>query len=201
MAYAAVEESRDPLLRYLRDTSDADSANFMRSWRLNVTLTLEKGIRNDVAWTVGDADAAGHVDRYLDKLVDGIGHYVGTAASLLLLSNEQKRRQTEYIKKCDEVITRTLKDRKKDMICLAALSTRPSKQRRGYGSALVSVVTTQADKEERSAWLISSNRANTPFYNSLGFVAQADIILGEDDVTWSEPPVVMSLMVRAKDGL
>jgi predicted N-acetyltransferase YhbS len=35
---------------------------------------------------------------------------------------------------------KTLKDRKEDMICLGGLVTRPSKQKRGYGSALVRVV-------------------------------------------------------------
>ena len=54
----------------------------------------------------------------------------------------------------------------------------------------------QADKEKRSSWLISSNPANEGFYNTLGFKTEKEILLGDDNPTWTGPPIVVAL-VRA----
>lgn len=48
----------------------------------------------------------------------------------------------------------------------------------------------QADAEGRATWLCSSNLANTEFYEQCGFVGVRDFTLGEDDPTWTKPPVV-----------
>lgn len=41
---------------------------------------------------------------------------------------------------------------------------------------------------------MSSNVNNTGFYNSLGFVTEADILMGDDDPDWHTKPVVIKLV-------
>jgi len=43
-------------------------------------------------------------------------------------------------------------------------------------------------------WLVSSNIANTAFYNSHGFQTIALILLGEDNPDWHAEPIVVSLV-------
>lgn len=52
----------------------------------------------------------------------------------------------------------------------------------------------QADKEGRSVWLISSNVINTEFYGSFGFVSKADVVMGDENPTWTEQPVIVRLV-------
>jgi hypothetical protein len=58
----------------------------------------------------------------------------------------------------------------------------------------------KADAHGRASWLLSSNINNTGFYNSFGYITQAEIILGDDDPDWTEPPFVVTL-VRFYDHL
>ncbi|EKM54617.1 uncharacterized protein PHACADRAFT_185527 [Phanerochaete carnosa HHB-10118-sp] len=85
----------------------------------------------------------------------------------------------------------TLGDREEEAIYLQILATTPEKQGRGYASALIRTVTGIADAQRRATFLLSSNLINTGFYNSFGFVEGAKIVLGNDDPTWREPPVVV----------
>jgi len=82
------------------------------------------------------------------------------------------------------------------MYYLAELATHPSKQGRGYGSALARFVTDRADAQHRATWFLSSNALDTQFYNSLGFVTGANVSVGENDPTWCKPLVVAKLMIR-----
>lgn len=52
----------------------------------------------------------------------------------------------------------------------------------------------QADAQGR-ATALTTNLLNTGFYNSLGFVEKGRILLGDNNPTWHEPPVVL-LVVR-----
>lgn len=52
----------------------------------------------------------------------------------------------------------------------------------------------QADKEKRPVWLISSNVVNTGFYESFGFVSKEDVVLGGENPTWTEPPVIVRVV-------
>ncbi len=54
--------------------------------------------------------------------------------------------------------------------------------------------TFQADAHGLASWLMSSNVNNTGFYNSLGFVTEADILMGDDDPDWHTKPVVIKLV-------
>lgn len=44
-------------------------------------------------------------------------------------------------------------------------------------------------------YLVSSNvKANTKFYNSLGFKAIAEMQLGDENPTWKKPPIVIAVV-------
>ncbi|KAI0346912.1 hypothetical protein BDW22DRAFT_470807 [Trametopsis cervina] len=113
-----------------------------------------------------------------------------------VISKQQIKRAAEFRDKSKEVIGRTLGNRKDEMVLLGDLATHPLYQGRGYGSALVKLVKDHADTGCRDIWLLSSNIKNTGFYNSLGFFTHGEIILGEDDPSWTRPPVIINLMVR-----
>ncbi|KAJ8456667.1 hypothetical protein ONZ45_g18630 [Pleurotus djamor] len=58
-----------------------------------------------------------------------------------------------------------------------------------------------ADASSQASYLYSCNvAANTKFYMSHGFLPVADILAGDDDPEWDEPPVVVQLMVREVAG-
>lgn len=82
------------------------------------------------------------------------------------------------------------------MIHLNLLFTAPKAQGRGYASALVRSVTSVADAQHRNTYLLSSNIANTGFYNSMGFQVVDFAVVGEDNPDWHEAPVVLNIMVR-----
>lgn len=57
----------------------------------------------------------------------------------------------------------------------------------------------QADAEGRAVWLASSNvAANTGLYNSLGFITVDTIYLGDDNPTWTEPPIPIDVVSTAR---
>ena len=111
------------------------------------------------------------------------------------------------MEKSKQAMKEALGSRVDDMVCLHTLYTKPAKQGRGYASALVREVTkivrspytdlcllisvSQADEQQRATFLFSSNIANTGFYNSVGFVEKGRFVLGEDDPTWKEDPVIV----------
>lgn len=101
------------------------------------------------------------------------------------------------------------------MINLTNLATVPEKQGRGYGTALVRHVTAQvplhlirysiarfahkdslwqADVQQCSTWLTSSNVVNTKFYESCGFLTVAEILLGDNNPMWGKPPIVVPVV-------
>lgn len=56
----------------------------------------------------------------------------------------------------------------------------------------------QADKQGRAIWLSNSNvKANTAFYNSLGFVTVHELSIGDENPTWDEPPVKVAIVSGA----
>ena len=124
------------------------------------------------------------------------------------------QREDEFSTKHNKAIQEALAGREGEVVTLRILATSPEKQGRGYASALVRIVTDivsaclasrpttdfcgqQADAQGRATSLISSNLANSAFYNSLGLVEKAQIILGDDNPTWIEPPITL-LVVRLR---
>jgi len=98
--------------------------------------------------------------------------------------------------KIEEVVKTNLGERLEEMVHLDLLATSPMSQGKGYGFALVSAVTSTADLQNRSTYLLSSNIQNTTFYNSCGFTTIANVVLGSSNPSWKAPPVIMPLMVR-----
>lgn len=99
------------------------------------------------------------------------------------------------------------------MVELDSLVTHPSKQRRGYGTALAKHVTdkvrtmhgqplrhlltrtrvrfrVQADALGVPTFLVSWNVANEKLHESCGFFIVAEFTLGESNPKWKGPPVV-----------
>lgn len=112
-------------------------------------------------------------------------------------TEEQINRQQEHAAKELKAIEKAIGDRKPEMLCLRLIFTNPKKQGRGYGYTLGRIATDRADELSKPIYLMSSNvKANTKFYNSLGFVTTAEIILGDSNPTWDKPPIVIALMVR-----
>ena len=52
----------------------------------------------------------------------------------------------------------------------------------------------QADMLGEACWLGSSNIANEPFYNSHGFMAVGEAIIGDDDPDWHDAPVIVQIV-------
>ncbi|KAI0932445.1 hypothetical protein AcW1_000429 [Taiwanofungus camphoratus] len=202
----------DPASRYLFDTPDADKSEPTppRRWRaVNYILALD-AIRRNEAWTMGGGEAivefrsASNSHSYLWKTIDWVFRAVRARIFRYLWtsnSNEQTKRAREWQNKTTAAIESTFAHRLDDMLSLDMLATSIAKQGRGYGSALVEVVTTQADAQRRATWLRSSNIANTAFYERFGFRIVKEIPLGDNNPTWGKAPVVTYLMVREPKSL
>jgi len=117
-------------------------------------------------------------------------------AGMAMCSNETRKRDKELEEKSVAAMKAASDEIGSDFMQLLALGTRPSKQRRGYGLALVNYVTDKADALGCPTFLISTNTVNNAFYESLGFFTVAQITLGDSNPKWKEPPVVVHAMVR-----
>jgi len=191
----------DPMDRYLLGSPE-------EAVRLRKLITIERGlgislpVRRKMAWAIDDGDAfMGYSDPMapqskLSQFIDKITIFI-IEQRTRFHSEEQKKRLKELQTKLRKVIPDALGDRRNIMLCLDYVSTVPEKRSRGYGTALVKILTTKADIENRPTWLTSSDVAtNTGFYNNLGFPTVAEVTLGDDNPTWKEPPVQVAIMVR-----
>lgn len=52
----------------------------------------------------------------------------------------------------------------------------------------------KADLTHTGSWLESSNIKNTEFYESHGFVGVVDVVIGNHNPTWHEPPVIVKVV-------
>lgn len=68
---------------------------------------------------------------------------------------------------------------------LGYLGTRPDRQGRGVGGALVSEVTSRCDQVGLPAYLESSKAENLGFYARLGFVEQQEVQLRNGPLLWT----------------
>jgi ribosomal protein S18 acetylase RimI-like enzyme len=67
---------------------------------------------------------------------------------------------------------------------LATLGTDPDRQGRGIGSALVSRVLAQVDRDGLPAYLESSKESNVPFYRRHGFEVTGEISAPDGPTLW-----------------
>ncbi|KAI5115698.1 hypothetical protein M0805_002562 [Coniferiporia weirii] len=195
----------DPCRVYIYDTPDARETPFTRwiehlqygfaarQWvRLNVGLTVDHGRAVVCALPAPAADHRSRRNKRLDK----INRFIIRSLDYLGKSKEQRRRLNEIQAKFEKCTEELLGADAREMRCVNALATAPASQRHGYGGALVSAITQLADAEGRSTYLFSSNLANTEFYNSLGFFTLAEVVVGDDNPSWTRPPVRIPLMIR-----
>lgn len=155
--------------------------------RTKVFLTVEGAVAGVIATPPGS----------VSKPHDSIT----TLARLLLKtvrckSRYEAERLREYNEKVTEAVKNALGDDVKEMWYIDGLFTAPSNQGRGYGRALLNAVISQVDDTFHAAWLKSSDQANTAFYNSHGFMVVTEVVLGDQNPTWTGPPVVITIMLR-----
>ncbi|KAI0916978.1 hypothetical protein AcW1_007708 [Taiwanofungus camphoratus] len=176
--------------------------------RLSICQSFTEAVSEHRAFTINHGDAivsftpaidksrphrgTGRIRGILKKLEKWLQDTVNKACD----SKEQRRRRKESSDKLDVAINAAIGDQKEDMIYLASLATAPAKQGRGYGTMLVHAVTAIADEQSRTTWLCSSNIKNTGFYEYCGFSVIGEISLGDNNPTWTKPPVVVRIMVR-----
>ncbi|KZT06783.1 uncharacterized protein LAESUDRAFT_137040 [Laetiporus sulphureus 93-53] len=196
----------DPLKHYMDDTPDSRRSN-NRDLRTRTALYLmfTDAVRRHEAWAVdgGDSvimytsapDLLPRFRRVMNSFVrKTIDHFLRLLRKPMLTRQQIMRRQ-----KVDQKVTvateEAIGSRAKELFYVSGLSTRPGKQRRGYASALVKLVTSLADEQCRGVWLYT-NKRTTGFYAQFGFTTIKSFAVGEDDPTWTEVPVVMCIMLR-----
>ncbi|KAI0787142.1 hypothetical protein BC629DRAFT_1735293 [Irpex lacteus] len=198
--FDALDDSHDPVRHYLVDTPDfkptrlTDLINYISSL-LMYTLWVLLG----VAWVINDGDSfiiaflntpleapppspivkwlfdssgslTGHSGSY--SLKSNEGYVVSPPISLILHFTNMSQRNTLIYTTQMEATLRLLGTLPNSMLKISALVTHPSAQRRGYASALVKMVTDEADRQNHSTYLYSSNHfQNLAFYEGLGFEA------------------------------
>ncbi|KAI0700774.1 hypothetical protein BC835DRAFT_366192 [Cytidiella melzeri] len=177
----------DPLQHYFRYTPDADDdQRWRKNWHKLMGGYTKTFTDVGLGWTTDDFGAVLFYSPVKPPDVDRKSILGGS-------SEEQQKRVNEWTKTSERVADETLGESRKDMAYIALLATKPIQQGRGYASALVKMAVDEADAQGRITWLLSSNIANTGFYNSHGFIAKAKITLGEDNPTWNRPPVEICL--------
>ncbi|KLO11389.1 hypothetical protein SCHPADRAFT_942096 [Schizopora paradoxa] len=194
----------DPLQVYVRA---GDTRDFRGPYKTSLSLQFISAIRshNKFVLTVDEGEgnviatrpkADGGAPTLVDRIIQGILRFYGDILGKVFLSKEQKKRSDEIKSKLGGLIERNFDASRDDMFYIDLLATSPKSQGKGYGSALVAAVTSMADVQNRTTFLISSNIQNTAFYNSCGFVTVDSAILGNDNPSWKAPPIKVPLMVR-----
>lgn len=110
-------------------------------------------------------------------------------------TKEQQKRDKEAHEKEQATVAKHLGDRVSNLISLDNLATAVKAQRKGYASALVVHLTDLADKQGRGVWLFTHERT-VSFYAQHGFERIGHFVVGDNNPTWTEKPVVMCMMLR-----
>lgn len=195
----------DPLVHYMRDTPDKKRKFDKTLFKVEIGVVWSSYIRNKTALVIDGGDAhliykdpnrkLGPIDRLLDYLAIRIFLRVLRSCTR---SKEQKIRGEEHDWKYSEALEYAIpEESRQDMFFIGDVATVPSKQGHGYATTLLRVALDQADAQGRSTWLYSSNtKANTGYYNYLGFETVAEVTLGDENPTWRQEPVITAIMVR-----
>ncbi|KAH8106043.1 hypothetical protein BXZ70DRAFT_412533 [Cristinia sonorae] len=192
--------AQDPLKRYLLETEDRKDNIFTRaSFKFSAYADMGTFAGKKTGYVIDNGDAhvcfsdpakpTSRANGYLLKLA---GWLYG-----LSLSKEQTKRLKEMQVKYRAAIKEFLGEYGGDMFSIEHVGAIPAKQGHGYGTTLCKLVVAEADSRRLKTYLVSSNRdANTEFYNRLGFFAVKKFVLGEQNPTWREAPVVIEIMIR-----
>ncbi|GBE83450.1 hypothetical protein SCP_0504990 [Sparassis crispa] len=196
----------DPLSRYLLyDNPDVNRSVFLdQRYRVIYSLGISDAVHRHVAFTVNHGDSLIILEpapnslppkKCLERIAGAVR---GTIVRYLELFNskEQKKRSKEFKEQVEATLKTTIGDQVDDMMLLEGFCTTPDKQGRGYGTALAKHVGAIADAQGRSTWLLSSNVANTGYYENLDFWTVGEFSLGDNNPTWKKPPIIIRIMVR-----
>ncbi|GJE95596.1 GNAT family N-acetyltransferase [Phanerochaete sordida] len=194
---ASVDDPLNRFLKYYPDSTRRFDVHGAAQGAL-MYLSFAGEVRERVSWTIGRGESylrigdPSHKTGILTKLIERV---VGLLMGLLLTS-EQKTRRAEWARKLEEATKAALGDDATRMVELTSVATAPERQGRGYASALVRLVTALADARGVGSWLVSSNVANRGFYAAFGYKVARTLYLGDEDPTWTLPPVPIDIMVR-----
>ncbi|KAI0089142.1 hypothetical protein BDY19DRAFT_126626 [Irpex rosettiformis] len=205
--FGALDESHDPMRRYLVDTSD------FKPTRLTYLITYLSNFVMYTLWVVlglgwvidgGDSFIIAQLNppneqTHLSPLVKWFSDFFWKMNGPFgfIFTQEQRNRQTEIHTTQSTSTHLALGARIKDMLKISTLATHPSAQRKGYASALIRRVTEEADRQNRATYLYSSNHfASLGFYHSLGFKTVGTYEVGKENEGWEGEPVVVGIMVR-----
>uniref|UniRef100_A0A8H7Y1B9 N-acetyltransferase domain-containing protein n=1 Tax=Psilocybe cubensis TaxID=181762 RepID=A0A8H7Y1B9_PSICU len=188
----------DPLNVYLRAGQKPSrtlyqiiSTSFLRLWmQTKWVLTVDSGTAIIVA-TPPESCSKNPIDAITNLLSTLL-----TAAVKNIAVKESRKRNKEFARKSEKVISETLGDRVREMAYVNLLATDPHHQGRGYGGALLESITRIADASGEALWLQSSNTNNTSFYMSHGFRIVGEVCLGDSNSKWNDKPIIVPIMVR-----
>lgn len=190
----------DPVVQYVDDPPDADRSPMRkRIWRVRLAAWLAFRIPTGRLLTVDKGDA--YIE-YSAPDTSVVTRAIEAIAGVWKSSRspEQIKRQKEFDEKSEAATKAAFGDRIHEMFCVETLTTTEKKEGRGYGTALVASVTAKADAAGRATYLLSSNVNNRGFYEHCGFHVVGEFTLGEDNPTWSKPPIVVQVMTREAAG-
>ncbi|TFK85838.1 hypothetical protein K466DRAFT_174382 [Polyporus arcularius HHB13444] len=107
---------------------------------------------------------------------------------------EVRKRRNEFLTKAKALIETALGDQVDNLFEVQGLATVPSKQGRGYATALISVVHEMADVQGRATFVITGDAYK--FYESVGYKLIGEDWFGNDNPKYHGPPGPIRL-VRA----
>ncbi|KAF8069257.1 hypothetical protein FPV67DRAFT_1669273 [Lyophyllum atratum] len=195
----------DPMFRYIRNNREITRAQktmelfavstYVASMiETHVALTINAGVANVTARPPKDPDYP-KLDP-VAMLLEWLMKVQTKIHKRMIRDPEAKKRQLELDDKMQKALERALGDCADKMWLLEGIWTAAEYQGRGYGGALLDAVTKLADAAGQRTWLKSSNIVNTAFYNEHGFKTVEEVVLGDQNPTWHEKPVIVNIMVR-----
>ncbi|KAJ8483307.1 hypothetical protein ONZ51_g4774 [Trametes cubensis] len=145
-------------------------------------LTVNKGDAVMRYGTPGECKALNPWRTFLASLVDKLD------------TRELAKRKKEADSKIEAMLKDAFGEKVKEMYEVRTLATAPEAQGRGYGSALVNIVTEMGDADGHDVWLITSDAYR--FYETLGFSAIRSSFVGGDNPKWKGKPIGIRIMYR-----
>ncbi|KAH9937504.1 uncharacterized protein B0H18DRAFT_1113329 [Fomitopsis serialis] len=177
---------------------------FPLQMRSAIYLGWLDAIRRREHWTINRGESIlvySAAENSLSPWQRAINNVAGAITKRLLAvftyfkTKEQQKRDKEAHEKEQAVVAKHLGDRVANLISLDNLATAVKAQRKGYASALVRHLTDLADKQGRGVWLFT-HESTVGFYARLGFERVSHFVVGDNNPTWTEKPVVMCMMLR-----
>ncbi|TFK88054.1 hypothetical protein K466DRAFT_652831 [Polyporus arcularius HHB13444] len=107
---------------------------------------------------------------------------------------ELRKRKMEFRVRIIALVKLALGPEVDEMLEIQGLATAPSKQGRGFATALVNTVNDMADAQGRKTYVITGDAQG--FYETVGYRLVGEDWLGIDNPLWNGPPVPIRIMLR-----